>query len=87
VCIFAVYQKAPCGAFVKLSLNEGQKGHEPGALYGIRKHALVLGTNAGVFRIYYLGLSGSKTPEHLDVLVVSFLQVLGTKEALFLHGN
>jgi hypothetical protein len=69
----------------RLALNERHETHEAGALYGVGKTALMLGADAGVFRIDYLGLSRGKTLQHLDVLIVDILYVLGAEKALFGH--
>jgi hypothetical protein len=69
----------------RLALNERHEAHEAGALYGVRETALMLGADAGVFRIDYLGLSRGKTLQHLDVLIVDILYVLGAEKALFGH--
>lgn len=45
----------------------------------------MLGADAGMLRVDDLGLSRGETLQHLDVLVVDVLNVLGAEKALFGH--
>lgn len=47
----------------------------------------MLGADAGVLRVNDLGSAGSEAPKHLHVLVIYVVEVLGTKEALFIHDG
>lgn len=49
------------------------------------KLPLMLGANAGVFRIDYLRLARNKPPDEVYFFIVNIIKVLGTEETLFGH--
>lgn len=56
--------------------DKRQKSEESCALYGLREHALMFGTRAGMPRIDYFCLRGYKPLEQGRVFIVDILGVL-----------